>query len=179
MASHRGTPQAAYAQQKSNAVLRGIEFKLTFEDWLRIWVESGKLHLRGRGKDKYCMCRIGDAGAYEIGNVFVAMNSQNISEGNLGKRMSAETRLKIADAHRGTKHPWSAGANNPMHKPEVKAKITAAIGGEKHYKQRGVITPQGYFVTSKAASEALGIPKPTIEWRAKHNKFGFSQPAYA
>lgn len=46
-------------------------------------------------------------------------------------------------------------------------------------KQLGVITPQGYFVTTKAASEALGIPKPTVEWRARNNKFGFSQPAIA
>lgn len=169
----------AYIQQKSNAKQRGVEFNLTFDEWKQIWVGSGKWDQRGRGAEKYCMCRVGDSGAYAVGNVFIALGRQNVSEGNVGKTCSDEHRRKIAEANKGKLHPWSAGENNPMHRPEVKAKMSAAIGGEKHYKQRGVITPQGYFVTSKAASEALGIPKPTIEWRARNNKFGFSQPTIA
>lgn len=27
---------------------------------------------------------------------------------------------------------------------------------------------------AKLAAEALGIKKPTVEWRARNNKFGFS-----
>ena len=169
----------AYSHQKSNAKQRDVGFNLTFDEWKQIWVDSGEWERRGRGSDKYCMCRIGDSGAYEVGNVFIDQNCRNVSEGNKGKVDSPETRAKKSASMTGIPHPWSAGENNPMHRPEVKAKMSKAIGGEKHYKQRGVITPQGYFVTSKAASEALGIPKPTIEWRARNNKFGFSQPAIA
>lgn len=151
-------------------------FLLTLDQWKQIWFASGKWDQRGRGADKYCMCRIGDAGAYEMGNVFIELGAKNVSDGNIGKSDSQETRRRKSIAMTGIPHPWSAGANNPMHRPEVKAKITAAIGGANHYKQRGVITPSGYFVTAKAAAEALGMKKPTVEWRARHNKFGFSLP---
>jgi len=44
----------------------------------------------------------------------------------------------------------------------------------------GINTPTGYFATSKLASEALNIKKPTVEWRARNNKFGYSynKPPY-
>jgi len=165
--------------QKNNALTRGIPFLLSFEQWLDIWTESGKLSQRGRGAEKFCMCRHEDIGPYEVGNVFIGINRENVRAGNLGKEVPKEVREKISLANKGKPHEWSRGDKNPMHRPEVKAKISAAIGGANHYKQRGVNTPQGYFVTSKAASEALGVPKPTIEWRARHNKFGFSLPAIA
>jgi hypothetical protein len=169
----------AYTQHKSNAKTRGIEFRLTFDEWKQIWVDSGYWNQRGRGADKYCMCRIGDVGCYEMGNVFIGLGKFNVRDGNLGKLDSEETKQKKSKALAGKPHPWSLGDKNPMHRPEVKAKISAAIGGANHYKARGVNTPQGYFVTAKAASEALNIPKPTIEWRARNNKFGFSLPAIA
>jgi hypothetical protein len=166
----------AYTQHKSNAKQRGIPFLLTFEEWKDIWLASGKWELRGRGADKCCMCRTGDVGAYAVGNVFIDRNARNISDGNKGKPDSAETRAKKSAALTGRSNPWSRGANNPMHRPEVKAAMSAAIGGVKHYAQRGVVTPNGYFVTAKEAAAALGIPKSTVEWRAKHNKLGFSRP---
>ena len=169
----------SYRMQKSNAKTRKIPFLLTFEEWLTIWNNSGKLAQRGRGADKFCMCRVKDFGAYEIGNVFIGTGRENVRDGNLGKLDSKETKLKKSKAMRGIPHPWSVGDKNPMHRPEVKAKMSAKIGGANHYKQRGVNTPQGYFVTAKAASEALGIPKPTVEWRARYNKFGFSLPELA
>jgi hypothetical protein len=169
----------AYTQHKSNAKQRGIPFLLTFEEWKEVWLASGKWELRGRGADKYCMCRTGDAGAYAVGNVFIDRNAQNVSDGNKGKLDSAETRAKKSAALMGQPKPWIRGAANPMHRPEVKAAMSAAIGGAKHYKQRGVITPSGYFVTAKEAAAALGLSKSTVEWRAKHNKSGFSRPNLA
>lgn len=163
-----------FKAQKSNAKTRGIPFLLTFEQWLSIWTESGKLDQRGRGSKKFCMCRHGDAGPYEVGNVFIGTGRENVRTGNLGKEMTQEVRDKISKANIGKPHPWSAGDKNPMHRPDVKAKMSAAIGGANHYKAMGVTTPQGFFPTAKAAAEALGMKKPTVEWRARHNKFGFS-----
>jgi len=163
-----------YKAQKSNARTRGIAFFLTFEEWLAIWIESGKLDQRGRGAEKFCMCRNGDIGPYEVGNVFIGTGRENVKSGNLGKLDSDETRKKKSQSMRGIPHPWSVGEKNPMHRSEVKAKISALIGGANHYKAMGVTTPQGFFPTAKAAAEATGIKKPTIEWRARHKKFGFS-----
>lgn len=160
--------------QERNALARGIPFLLSFEQWLSIWTESGKLDQRGRGADKFCMCRFGDYGPYEVGNVFIGTGRENVRAGNLGKEMTQEVRDKISKANLGKPHPWSVGERNPMHRPEVKAKMSAAISGANHYKAMGVTTPQGFFPTAKAAADALGIKQPTVEWRARHNKFGFS-----
>jgi len=133
----RSSPYGAYLQQKSNASSRGIEFKLSFEKWLEIWTDSGKFELRGRGIGFYCMCRIGDKGAYEEGNVFIDLCTTNTYAGNIGKIMSIDTRAKISNGNRGKEHSWSKGELNPMHRVEAKAKISAATSGEKHYRQRG------------------------------------------
>lgn len=165
-----------YTQQKSNAKQRGVEFLLTLDEWKQIWLDSGNWEQRGRGAEKYCMCRIGDTGPYAIGNVFIDLCRINVRDGNLEKLDSVETKARKSAAMSGIPHPWSAGANNPMHRPEVKEKVIAAVSGANHYKARGVNTPQGFFPTAKAAAEALGMKKPTVEWRARHNKFGFSLP---
>ena len=57
----------AYSFQKSNAKARGIEWTFTFETWLAWWGDD--IQRRGQGHDKLQMQRIGDAGAYEPGNV--------------------------------------------------------------------------------------------------------------
>lgn len=135
-----------YTQQKSNAKQRGVEFRLTLEEWKQIWLDSGKWEQRGRGADKYCMCRIGDTGAYEVGNVFIALNTSNLSEGNLGRVLTDEHKAKIAAKNSGKPHPWSVGEKNPMHRPEAKAKIKDATGGTKHYRSKGgVVTPEGFL----------------------------------
>ena len=164
----------AYTQQKSNSKQRGIGFVLTFDEWKQIWIESDKWDQRGRGAEKYCMCRIGDVGCYEVGNVFIGLGGHNVRDGNLGKRDSNETRQKKSNSLRGMPHPWALGKNNPMHRPEVKAKVIVAISGENHYAAIGVTTPHGFFPTAKAAAEALEMKKTTVEWRARHQKFGFS-----
>jgi hypothetical protein len=171
---NRSTLIGKYKMQQRNATDRSIPFLLTYEEWLKVWNDSGKLEQRGRGADKFCMCRVGDLGSYEVGNVFIGTGRENVRAGNLGKPVSQEVRDKISASNSGKPHPWSAGEKNPMHRPEVKAKISAATGGANHYKAMGVTTPQGFFSTAKAAAEATGIKKPTIEWRARHKKFGFS-----
>ena len=175
----RETKQGKYTDHQNNAARRGIEFNLSFAEWLLIWEESGKFEQRGRGAGTYCMSRIGDIGPYELGNVFIQLNKVNTSEGNLGKVLSDETKAKMSAASIGKPKPWMGGKSNPMHRQEAKDKISAATGGANHYKARGVNTPDGFFATARLAAEALGMKKSTVEWRASHNKFGFSRPAIA
>ena len=170
----RSTLIGRYKMQERNAQARGISFLLSYEQWLAIWTDSGKLDQRGRGAKKFCMCRNNDIGPYEVGNVFIGTGRENVRDGNLGKKMKQDVRDKISKANKGKPHPWSAGEKNPMHRPEVKVKISAAIGGANHYAALGVTTPTGFFPTAKAAAEALGMKRSTVEWRARHNKFGFS-----
>jgi hypothetical protein len=172
--AHTNLYLKAYTQHKSNAKTRGVEFLFTFEQWRDWWIATGKWEQRGRGRGKYCMRRHGDIGPYSIDNVFCGTNEDNVRDGNVGKVDSLVTRLKKSEALIGKPKPWAVGDRNPMHRPEVKAKMSAAIGGANHYNAIGVTTPQGFFPTAKAAAAALGMKKPTVEWRARHNKFGFS-----
>ena len=68
-----------YLEQKYNAIRRGIPFHLTYEEWLDIW--GDKLSNRGKGINKYQMCRKADQGAYEIGNVYIDTHEANSKAG--------------------------------------------------------------------------------------------------
>ncbi|RYE95686.1 MAG: hypothetical protein EOO77_42410, partial [Oxalobacteraceae bacterium] len=69
--------RAKYTSQRDKAKIRGIEWKLTFEEWDKWWVDSGHKSERGRFRGNYCMARIGDTGPYEIGNIFCALFEVN------------------------------------------------------------------------------------------------------
>ena len=91
-----------------------IEFRLTFEEWLDIWVKSGHLHERGRKKGQYNLCRIDDIGHYEVGNVYVASNAHNLRE-MMSHRppqvVKEEVRQQIALSLQGIKHTAERRAN--------------------------------------------------------------------
>lgn len=72
------TPTRAYASQRQNAKIRGIEWNLTLWQWWTIWQESGKWERRGRGQG-YAMCRHGDVGPYSVDNVFIGTSRENSS----------------------------------------------------------------------------------------------------
>jgi hypothetical protein len=91
----------AYLGHKKNAKKRGNAFLLTFEEWLNIWIESGQLDQRGRGRQNYCMARSGDIGPYAMGNVRICTNQENLAEvleRRRGTPVSLETRQKMSAA---------------------------------------------------------------------------------
>jgi NUMOD3 motif len=90
-----------YCEHKNSASGRGIEFLLTFEEWLQIWQDSGHLHERGKHRGQYVMARFGDKGAYEVCNVKIILHSENIAEAQLGRIASLETRQKQSNSMRG------------------------------------------------------------------------------
>lgn len=72
------TPRGAFTTQRYNSKFRNIEWKLTLWQWWTVWCDSGKWEQRGRGRS-YMMCRFGDAGPYEMGNVYIATGVHNAS----------------------------------------------------------------------------------------------------
>ena len=64
-----------YVASKMHAKQRGIEFKLSFDEWMWFW--NGHWDKRGTFAKQLCMCRKGDKGAYEIGNIYLDTNSNN------------------------------------------------------------------------------------------------------
>jgi hypothetical protein len=93
-----------YNEQKYRATNRGIQFNLTFEQWYDIWDQSGKWEQRGCKKDNYVMSRIGDTGAYDVGNVFVQLHTSNARDGQLGKKLSSTHIQTIKQTMLGNKN---------------------------------------------------------------------------
>jgi hypothetical protein len=75
-----------------------IQWLLTFDEWMAIWIASGKLHDRGRKSNQYCMSRKNDIGPYSTDNVEIIPNFENISSGQLGKFIPAKNGAKNPNA---------------------------------------------------------------------------------
>jgi hypothetical protein len=74
-----------YVWQRNNAKRRNIDFPITFDEWLSIWLASGHWHQRGiKSADNYVMSRLGDTGPYSVDNVVIKSNRDNVLEGNVG-----------------------------------------------------------------------------------------------
>lgn len=86
MAEDLSSPRVRYAQHKASAKQRGLTFTLTFEQWWSLW--EPHWHRRGRGAQEMCMCRKADKGGYELGNVRIATNKENVQERALELRVA-------------------------------------------------------------------------------------------
>lgn len=85
--------------QRWNAKVRDIAFELSFSEWLGIWLASGKLLRRGRGRGQYVMARHHDTGPYAIGNIAIILATENVAvvrRGKPGPSPSPETRCLLA-----------------------------------------------------------------------------------
>jgi hypothetical protein len=80
----------AYHSQKCHALKRKdrngdpIEWLFTFDEWIDLWLKSGKWHQRGCRRGQYVMARIGDIGPYAPWNVEIKLAGENNSEGHKG-----------------------------------------------------------------------------------------------
>ena len=90
-----------YRAHKDNAKKRNVPFLLSFYEWMDIWQKSGHYSERGNKKGQYCMSRYNDIGAYQIGNVFIQLHSDNVNQAWSGRKHSDETKEKISINHIG------------------------------------------------------------------------------
>ena len=103
-ASHDTTPLRAFQHQRHAAIaVRDIEWKLTLPEWWTIWQASGRWSERGRGAG-YMMCRYGDKGAYEVGNVFIGDGITNLSEAC----RKTDLPLGVSPIRKGRRKPFRA-----------------------------------------------------------------------
>lgn len=89
----------AWIFQRARASRRGIEFLLTFEEWLKVWKDSGHIHERGKFKHQYCMARHGDCGAYAVGNVSIITMEENKRQQRnpwIGRKATDEHKAKLS-----------------------------------------------------------------------------------
>ena len=136
------TVKHKYQVHKAGAKRRGISFDLSFDEWSNIWLSSGKWDNRGVGQGKYCMCRFGDMGGYQLGNVFIGEFNQNSKEANLGKVHSIERNLQKSLLQKGKKQTV-----------EHIAKRAQALIGVKQTKERIEKRVNSYIKTCEQRKE--------------------------
>ena len=83
-----------------DALGQPIKFKLTFDEWYKIWIDSGHWIERGCSKGKYVMSRYNDIGDYELGNVIIIPVEQNIAQGHIGLKATntCKTNTSLANS---------------------------------------------------------------------------------
>lgn len=173
----------SFRSQRDLSKLRGIDFLLTFEEWLQIWQDSGHLNERGRKKGQYCMARYGDVGPYSVENVKIILHANNVKEGLTGipkplemmenlrlKRIatpaSIETKLKISKANKG----------KTLGRPKAeKTRIKMAVANCKRAKVSYIIAQEirtRYIprkMSQKKLAEVYGISEILV-WNIVNNK---------
>ncbi|CAB5207011.1 hypothetical protein UFOVP180_11 [uncultured Caudovirales phage] len=94
-----------FNNQRQNAYKRNIGWHFTYEEWENWW--GNDIELRGKGKGKLCMARIGDSGDYHPNNVFKLLFEENISQAQKGRPSekkgvphSLERKLKNSQAQK-------------------------------------------------------------------------------
>lgn len=85
---HNQKPIAKFRFQKNRAEIRGVEWKMSFDEWMKVWEDSGRWELRGRKTGCYCMCRYGDTGPYSIENIYIGEFVPNAAKRPLTKPVS-------------------------------------------------------------------------------------------
>ena len=84
----------AWLQMRAQAMYRGEEFLLTFEDFQSVW--AGRWHSRGRGSTDYCLTREDPEGAWDRDNTQCVERGQHLRRQrqlqNQSRRMANENR---------------------------------------------------------------------------------------
>lgn len=68
-----------YMGHKARALAYKIEWRFTYETWLKVWMDSGKWNLRGRRSGEFVMARPYDKGPYSPENVVIVTCRVNSS----------------------------------------------------------------------------------------------------
>lgn len=114
-----------------------IEFRLSFNEWLSIWIESGHVLERGLKHGQYCMSRKDDLGHYQIGNVYIQLSSENARQGRAAVKHSQEIKAEMSasrkgkpNGKKGSKHKepaWNKGLPMPREVVEKASKTRTGV----------------------------------------------------
>lgn len=80
---------SAYYTQKSSAIKRNIDWKISIEEWVNWWGDD--YQCRGRKTNDLVMARYGDVGPYKIGNIYKSTAQDNASLANKDKSYLARS----------------------------------------------------------------------------------------
>jgi hypothetical protein len=109
-----------YSAQRIKAAVRGIEWRISFPEWLTVWMDSGHWADRGVGRGRYCMARHGDTGPYSVSNVSIQLCTTNSRDGIAKARANTEAKGKTMNSGRlGSGRGWTYVARAALHPFQV------------------------------------------------------------
>lgn len=120
----------AFSTARGVAKYRGIAWNFTFEEWLKVWQESGKWDQRGCRRGQYVMARHGDVGPYELGNVSICLAEDNRAERNRNYP------LRGPDHPHYGKNPWLM-FKDPASAKEKKRQSMIPVAAHRQRDERG------------------------------------------
>jgi hypothetical protein len=82
---------------------------LSIDEWLDIWINSGKIEFRGTGSGKYCMMRNNDIGSYELDNVSIGLIEVNSKDAGKGRTPWNKGVKGLPTPSRKGAIPWNKG----------------------------------------------------------------------
>jgi hypothetical protein len=145
----------AFRAHKNNAKRRGITFLFSLEEWWAWWQVDNRWSSRGRKDYQLVMCRRADAGPYSLENVYCATQHQNRLD-QKAPLVSLGERSKAAWARRKEHGLESHLTDRAMHP-----------------RNRGVVTPDGYFPSAALAGERYGIHRNAASYRCRRGIKGW------
>lgn len=82
--------QKKYHDKKYSAIRAGIDWQLSYEEWLEVW--GTLLYSRGKGRLDYHICRINEPGPYAAHNVYIGTPKDNTQDriANSGRKNARE-----------------------------------------------------------------------------------------
>ena len=127
---------AKYRNQEAKAEIRGVEWKITFQEWLDWWGDD--LDQRGPRADQLVMCRFHDKGPYQLGNICKGHPRDNAkTNGNVRRTINAATAkealnkaLNQAETVASKDREWLEDGTYEL------MKMTGALGGRKFVEDR-------------------------------------------
>jgi hypothetical protein len=167
-----------YRVQKSKAKNRGIDFRLTFDEWYHWWLSCGvdkNLDVTPNDASGLCMCRTGDTGAYELGNIYCATRAQNSQHARqhdprTGRTPGFARHVRTPDGVFESAN--SAGEYYGVTGEAINWRIQHWDGWEnitQFQNGRRVQTPAGVFSSTQEAAKAMRLHCTTIRRRIKQD----------
>lgn len=150
----------AWKAQRDAAKRRGIPFRFTLLGWRVWWRLQLKLlgpdAARGRSRSQYVMARLGDKGAYEVGNVRCVTAERNAAD------------IDPTSISNGLLSSWARrkAAGEVCH---------LAVRGAGHPRSKPVMTPRGRFESAALAADAFGITRQYASQLARMGQQGWSR----
>jgi|SRR5215472_5712223 len=150
MTSETNLSRQRWEEQKNRAGNRRIAFLLTYEQWRAWWqaelAARGPGARRGLGNGGLVMCRFGDKGAYEVGNIFAGTQSDNNRD--MHARGGTANGIAAMKAYRAEHGCWLSGTT-----------------GAAHPRSRAIVAGDISFPSVTAAAAHFGVSRTEIRRR--------------